>query len=184
MSTPTATSSSKPAYLWLRHTLAILTALSLGYVAASGIQYLRSPGAPARPEALASMAASSATGMPYRPLARPRPPASAARLSAAVVVAGNLIDHPEQLALPSDSVFALSLRGDHHGSADVYAINPAGQSSHIWSGRLQAGQDLRTPEMRLQGMRGTETLRIVFRPDAVDGHQPATLVRQLEILHL
>jgi len=81
-------------------------------------------------------------------------------------------------------VFVLRLQADHSGTVTVYAINPQGRSSTVWSGHLQAGHAQHTPNMRLQGVRGLEVLRIVFKPDAVGDPTPASVVQELEILHV
>lgn len=139
----------------VRNTLAFLAAILVGLVLASGVQHLLRP----------------LTASPH--------------LHVAVILAGSQFDDPEQLALPSGSVFALDLRSTHSGTADIYAINPEGKTAPIWSTRLQASQSQRTPELRLQGRRGQETLRIVFQPDAnAAGQHPATLVRQISVLHV
>lgn len=183
-----------------RSTLAFAAAFGIGLVLASGVQHLLHPtdfssdalaaNAPARIQAnnLASIAASTpnrANNPPARPAVQPSAPVVTPRLSAAIILDGQQLDNPDQLMLPSDSVFALNLRSSHSGSAEVYAINPAGQASVLWSTYLQAGQNQRTPEMRLQGQRGDETLRIVFRPDATPaGARAATVLRQISILHV
>lgn len=185
--TVTASATVRLSYPWVKHTLAFSLAISLSYVAASALQHWRTPQPQLAPDSLASLLVNSTVNpavlQPPRPLAQPRQQVVAPRLTTAVLVGDHLIDNPGQLALPSNSVFALSLQADHSGSADVYAINPEGRISHLWSGYLHAGQDLRTPTMRLQGLRGTETLRMVFKPDAVDGSTLSTVVHQLEILH-
>ncbi len=184
----------------VRNTLAFAAAFGVGLVLASGVQHLLNTtdfssdalaaNAPARIQAnnLASIAAStpaSANNPPARPAVQPSAPVVTPRLSAAVILDGQQLDNPDQLMLPSDSVFALNLRSSHSGSAEVYAINPAGQASVLWSTHLQAGQNQRTPAMRLQGQRGDETLRIVFRPDANPaGGRAATVLRQISILHV
>lgn len=184
--------AAQPSYPWFKHTLAVVLAVGLGFVAASGIQYWSNPQPQPNPELLANLLASQAENAVIPPVAslsappriQPRLPVLAPRLTADVIVGSSRFDNPEQLALPSDSVFALNLQADHGGRVDVYAINPEGHSAHIWSGQLQSGQDLRTPAMRLQGARGLETLRLVFKADATDGRLTATVVRQLAILHV
>ncbi len=109
---------------------------------------------------------------------------AAPHLQATIVIAGLRLESSETFALPSDSVFALNLHCDFSGHAAVYAVNPAGQTSQIWSTQLVAGQEQQTPDMRLQGMRGKETLRIVFRADAVASSKPiSSVVREINILH-
>lgn len=111
-------------------------------------------------------------------------PAAVPSLQTAVLIAGMRFENPEVFALPSDSVFALNLNSDHSGSATVYAINPAGQTNEIWSTQLVAKQAQQTPDMRLEGMRGRETLRIVFKADAPTTLAGgATVTKDISILH-
>lgn len=166
-------SAAKPGYPWAKHCLALVLALGLGYGVASGIQHWRNP--QPSPNMLADMLVSSAVNQVAAPTAR---------LTATVIVGGNRIDNTESLALHSNSVFSLRLQADYGGAVTVFAINPQGRSSPVWSGRLQTGRALDTPPMRLQGVRGVETLRMVFKPDAVGDLTPATVVRELEILHV
>lgn len=150
-----ATPAATRQRLLVRNLLAFAAAILLGLVLASGVQHLL------------------------------RTPNASPHLNIAIILAGTQLNDPEQLTLPSGSVFALNLRSTHSGMAEVYAINPKGDTVPVWSTRLQADQDQRTPELRLQGRRGQETLRIVFQPDAnTAGQHPATLVRQISILHM
>jgi len=188
---PTAT---RPRYTIAKHTLAFVLAVGLGYLVASAFQHWRIPQPQPNPDILASLQASSTINSAATPVvtlptrlleAQHRLSARAPQLSTTVIVGSDRIDNPEQLALPSDSVFGLSLRGNHSGSVAVYAINPEGRSSHIWSGHLHAGQDMRTPQMRLQGVRGVETLRIVFKTDEGDDRVVLpTVIKQFHILHV
>jgi hypothetical protein len=166
-------SAAKTGYPWAKHSLALVLALGLGYGVASGIQHWRNTQHSAN--MLADLLANSAVNQVTAPVAR---------LSAAVIVDGNRIDDTESVALPSNSVFSLRLQADHGGAVTVYAINPQGRSSPVWSGRLQTGQALDTPPMRLQGVRGLETLRMVFKPDEVGDSTPASVVREVQILHV
>jgi hypothetical protein len=184
---------NEPSYPWAKQILAVFLAVGIGYMVASGIQHWRNRQPQPNQDILDSLVAASSAAnsmatqtvaLPNQPQARPMPSVLGPRLTASVIVGGSRIDSPEKISLPTEGVFALSLRSYHNGRVDVYAINPEGQSSHIWSGYLQAGQDLLTPQMRLQGLRGIETLRIVLTPHAVDDQFLSTVVRQLEIRHV
>ena len=181
---PVPPAITKLGYPWVKHSLFIVLAIGLGYVAASGIRYWRTPDQPVNQAILASIVANSNAANPHPPTIQPRLPVLAPSLNTAIIVGGSRMDEPEQLALPSGSVFALSLGANHSGSVDVYAINPKGRSTHLWSGHLQAEQELRTPQMRLQGASGVETIRIVFKADGAGDDNVPMVIKQLHILHV
>jgi hypothetical protein len=106
-----------------------------------------------------------------------------ARLSASLLVDGSRLPQVGEVAMADGSAFELLLSADHDGQAQLMAINPAGQATQLWSTHLQAGAEQQSPRLRLQGLRGEETLRILFKPDAHYG-QSATLLKQMKILHL
>lgn len=151
---------------------AFAAAILLGYGVATGIQYALRSG----PQDVQALLANITT--------QRSPQMIAGRLDASVIIGSSRLDNPDQLALPSDSVFTLSLQADQNGMAEVFAINPEGQSNRIWSGRLQAGQSQHTPPLRLQGVRGLEKLRIIFKASQTGGLNPATVIKQVQILHV
>ncbi len=168
--------------------LQFAAAIAVGFGVASGVQHMLRHATGVADNTVADATATVPVNAGYLSAQRSIPVNQhvlAPRLRAAVIVGSSRFDNPEQLALPTDSVFELSLGSGHSGQAQVYAINPEGRASYIWSGRLQAGQDQRTPKLRLQGIRGTETLRIVFKvDDAPAGQRAATVIRQISLLHV
>lgn len=114
------------------------------------------------------------------------PAPQAASLDAAILAGGSRFDAADTLALASGSVFQVELRASRHGHAQVLAIDPAGGVTQVWQGRLRAGRAERTARLRLQGLRGTETLRVVFRADvfADTGWEHVPTIRHLRILHV
>jgi len=185
--TATATATASRRRPIVKTTLAFAAAIALGFGVASIAQHLIRPSTNTTDNFIAAASANALVtpdDSPAHPSLSPSSQVAAPRLDTAVVIGGSRFDNPEQLALPSDSVFTLSLQSDHGGRAEVYAINPEGQSSRLWSGHLQAGQPQHTPALRLQGMRGNETLRIVFKAEGTGGRQAATVVKELTILHV
>ena len=152
-----------------RNVLIFVAVFATSYALFSGISRLW-PG----PEA-----SQAATTNPFN-MTTPPTPQPPLQLNTTILLNGNPWDNPEQLALPSNSKFEIGLRSNQNGNVEVFAINPQGKTSRIWGTRLQAGQDQSTPVLRLQGQRGNETLRIVFKPDAAG----ATLVKEIKILHV
>ena len=175
-------------YLIFKTTLKFAAAIAVGFGIASGIQHLIRPATGMTDDPVAAITATVPANTGNLPPQRGipvHPQVLAPRLRAAVIVGSSRFDNPEQLALPTDSVFELSLGSGHSGQAQVYAINPEGQASHIWTGHLQAGQDQRTTKLRLQGTRGTETLRFVFKADEASGGQrAATVIKHIRVLHV
>jgi hypothetical protein len=183
-----ASTQSHRRYPILKTTLQFAAAIALGLGVASGVQHLMRPATGVTNNPVVAITATVPITPGYQ-APQPSIPVNqqvlAPRLSASVIVGGSRFDSPEQLALPTDSVFELSLGSNHSGEAQVYAINPEGQASHIWSGHLQAGQDQRTPKLRLEGMRGLETLRIVFKADHTPtGQSAAAVVKHIRLLHV
>lgn len=152
------------------------TTLGVGAAVIAGIAVayaIRAVGAPAQP-------AEAAFTLPEPP-APYIAPVQAARLDAAVVFGGSRFGGQQPIALPTGSAFEVELWADRAGHARVYAVNPAGETTHIWSGMLQPGDAARTRRLRLEGLRGMEQVRVVFRADS---GAEAPVVRQLRILHV
>ena len=150
-----------------KHILVFFAVFATSYVLFAGISRLW-PGPEASQAATNNLLTATTT---------PQPPL---QLSTAILLNGTPWDNLDQLALPSNSRFEIGLRSSQNGNVEVFAINPQGQTSQLWSARLQAGQDQRTPALRLQGQRGNETLQIVFKPDAAG----EDMVKKIEILHV
>ncbi|MES2938470.1 MAG: hypothetical protein V4864_12370 [Pseudomonadota bacterium] len=129
-----------------------------------------------------AMAANDVQAVAWNTAPAPR----SASLDAAILAGGSRFDAADTLALASGSVFQVELRASRHGHAQVLAIDPAGGVTQVWQGRLRAGRAERTARLRLQGLRGTETLRVVFRADTPwgDAWEQQPTVRQLRILHV
>lgn len=69
-------------------------------------------------------------------------------------------------ALESGSRFQLVINPSRPGRVAVYATNPLGERSAapVWSGWVPADDNYRTPNLRLVGNRGMETLHVVLSP--------------------
>jgi len=67
-------------------------------------------------------------------------------------------------ALPSGARFQLVLNPTHAGRVEIYAVNAAGEGSKqpLWTGWVPANSEFHTPVMRLEGMRGVETLNVAL----------------------
>jgi|JI6StandDraft_1071083.scaffolds.fasta_scaffold407602_1 hypothetical protein len=113
-------------------------------------------------------------------------PAKAPRLKVAITLGGTrLASAATEVALPAGSSFGLTIRSDQAGTVHIYAVNPEGQTSKLWEADSTTPVALVTPQFRLDGTRGAETLRIVFQPvSGVDGQIPAPALRQVRILHV
>ena len=94
--------------------------------------------------------------------------------------AGNRYLPSQIIALPTGSQFHLDLKATTSGTVKLQAINPAGESSQVWASELQGGQAVRTPDLKLQGQRGQERLRVVFVPASQTG---VVVVEQVTVLH-
>ena len=180
--TAEATALKRGGKSFVPHALKLVAAVVLGLVVASGVQYgLGQARLPDNLMAIHEQAnlATSATA-PNRPAAVVVPP----RLGVAIVLEGRLLGEADQFTLPPGSVFALKLRSNQTGTAEIYAINPEGVVTKLWRTRMDTNQAQSTPELRLQGEAGDETLRIVFQPDAsATGVPAATLIKQINIAH-
>lgn len=111
---------------------------------------------------------------------------NAPRLKVAITLGGTrLASAASEVALPAGSTFGLTIRSDQAGTVHIYAVNPEGQTSKLWEADSTTPVALVTPQFRLDGTRGAETLRIVFQPvSGVDGQMPAPALRQVRILHV
>ena len=88
-------------------------------------------------------------------------------------------DHP--VALPSGTRFRLRVASGEAAAIEVHAVNPAGRATGepLWQGVVAAGQPATTPPLRLAGLRGMETLR-VMRRTLDDG---LLTEQQVQVLH-
>lgn len=111
--------------------------------------------------------------------------AVAANVRAAIFTNSGRYEPSEPIVLASGSTFALSLVSNIKGRVQVYAVAPDGHISRIWSGNLVARQERLSPTLRLKGMRGLETLRIVFVPTEGGEEQSGpSVIRSVSILHI
>jgi len=84
---------------------------------------------------------------------------------ASLWIDGQLRAHTgERLALASGAAFRLKLEGQRSGWVQVMATNPDGVTQALWRIHVAEGDTAWTPVMRLQGVRGMETLRVVSEP--------------------
>jgi hypothetical protein len=70
-----------------------------------------------------------------------------------------------QIALPTGTKFQIKLRSAQAGLLSIYAINPDGKRSKeaIWSGVIEASGTITTPVVRLDGVKGQETIAVELR---------------------
>lgn len=106
-------------------------------------------------------------------------------LRASIITHSGRYEASESIALDGGSTFALSLVSNINGHIQAYAVAPDGHISRIWSGSLMARREHFTPAMRMQGMRGVETLQIVFVPTEGGEEQSGlNVVRTVSIVHI
>jgi len=121
-------------------------------------------GAPAAaPSPIVSSAPYALPGRPARPVAAPQ---SVDWQRASIIVGGQryALDGPS-ISLPTGTRFRVELQGLPAGTVEVYAVNPEGRTSgaSLWTqGVGQSGLAV-SPDLRLQGKKGMETLEIVHR---------------------
>lgn len=151
----------------------------------------RPAGVPAAPTIAAPVAAPVVQPV-VQPIARPvvqpvglRPAfvPAAARVEAAVLVAGERHDARRgRIALPSGTRFQIDLGANRAGRLELYAINPMGVAagSPLWSAEVGAGQRVRSPLLRLDGVLGLETMQVVL----LDAAGSVVAERQVQIWHL
>lgn len=110
----------------------------------------------------------------------PRP---VAQVDAALLVGGAVHQASQgRLALPTGTRFQIRLVASRSGTLELYAVNPSGASSSepLWTGAAQAGTEVLTPALRLEGTQGLETLRVVLK---VPG-QGVVALRKIQVWHL
>lgn len=81
----------------------------------------------------------------------------------------------ERLALASGERFQLRMQAQRSGWVRVVGINAEGSATELWRTELSAGEDAWSPALRLQGLRGVETLRVI----GADGR-----MQSFQILHV
>lgn len=168
-------SNTGPARWVWTFVVSVLVAFALGYAAVSLVRWATRPAVPP----------GNAT-LPWRPapvdVAPALLPGGMARpaLDMALMHAGNRYLPSQTIALPTGSQFHLDLKATTSGAVKLQAINPAGESSQVWASELQGGQAVRTPDLKLQGQRGQERLRVIFVPASQPG---VVVVEQVTVLH-
>ena len=180
---------------FVKHSLALAAVFGLALLAASGVQrWLPAAadrnlpliqGAVSAPTQAVPAQAVPALPAPRAPVAAPAQAAAwvTPQLSATLVVDGVRAPQSDDYVMAEGSTFELLLATDYDGQVQLMAVNPAGQATRLWGTHLQAGAEHQSPRLRLQGLRGVETLRILFKPDAHYG-QSGTVLKQMKILHL
>jgi hypothetical protein len=87
-------------------------------------------------------------------------------LRAAMIVDGEAHDAEDgPLVLEDGRRFHVSMRAGRQGVLEVHAIAPDGYRAGVplWATPVDAGQRVATPTLRLEGLRGLETLGVVLR---------------------
>lgn len=71
-----------------------------------------------------------------------------------------------QIALPSGSRFQIRVQSAHAGQLSIRAINAQGMvsASPLWQGTVTAGQTIATNTLRVEGVKGQETVLIELLP--------------------
>lgn len=101
--------------------------------------------------------------------------------SAVIIVAGQRHAlEGSSISLPSGARFQVLLTNLPAGTVEIYAINPEGRADRkpLWAQSVDGNGRATSPDLRLQGTKGLETLKIVHR-----GASGASQ-RQVQIWHL
>jgi hypothetical protein len=114
------------------------------------------------------ISASALVPPPSRPVASINNVKPLAWQKASVIVAGqrHALDGAS-VSLPSGTQFQIELLGLPAGSVQVHAISPDGHSTGtpLWSQTVGANGTALSPQLRLAGRQGLETLEIIHRGD-------------------
>lgn len=94
-----------------------------------------------------------------------RPSARPARTLLLIDGAAGPVAADAPVALPQGSRFSLLLRSAEAADVEIRAVAPDGheEAAPLWQGSIVAQGSVETPKLRLTGMTGMETLRVVRR---------------------
>ena len=161
--------------------LKLTLALALGLAVGLTYQKWTAPAdtvAAVDPATLHQTSALAPATLPASPITLP----VAVRLDASVLTQGGVHDSANgRVGLVGAGRFKLKVSSNSDGALELHAINPDGSASPapLWSAQVRAGRPVVTPVLRLEGLRGLETLRLVLR---VNG-QGIAAQREVQIWH-